>query len=378
MSTPPAGFTLNAIAPTQVNRFATPVHLPTSRNFSSALSVARNAGAASAITAGNHLVHPEGSLIHSDEKLVSCQPITSTHKSLCAQIISHCSDLISRARFTVFVELKGRSQANYYIAVHESKRITWVDNQYPELLVRATPTKHNHEYWIHMENFPGPVFSFPEDRQNLVNVLASSAVDASTSDGSTCPMSIEQIDTNLKMLSSFGDDVDINQTYAIARLWTMLLQSRVINHYGTPQARLDRFISISDAPPKFMGVYETMNGLMFYMPRAHLDRNEKEWQQVMQLASVLIIASLLVRNQSTCLIKILPNIALFAGLGSLAGAYYLLNESQSLGDHAADASTYFQKREEHLYGVQKIAIINATPQGLLIWGFIFFIAAILF
>ncbi|KAG8709323.1 hypothetical protein FRC09_000736 [Ceratobasidium sp. 395] len=250
-----------------------------------------------------------------------------------------------------------------------------------------------------MENFPGPLFSSPKDRQNLVNVLASSAVDASTSDGSTCPMSVEQIDKGLQMLKSFGDEVDINQTYAIARLWGMLLQSRVINGYGTPEARLDRFISISDTPPRFIGIYETLNGFMFRMPRAHLDRssrawadriaytqewrkfrsrNEKEWQQVMLLASVLVLASLLVKGQSTCAIMFLPNLALFTGLGSLAGAYYLLNESQNLGDHAADASVYFQEREEHLYGVQKIAIVNAAPQALLIWAFIFFIAAILF
>ncbi|KAG8720852.1 hypothetical protein FRC09_008888 [Ceratobasidium sp. 395] len=211
-------------------------------------------------------------------------------------------------------------------------------------------------------------------------------------------MSVEQIDKSLQMLKSFSDDVDINQTYAMARLWGMLLQSRVINGYGTPQARLDRFISISDIPPRLMGVYETLNGFMFRTPRAHLDRcsrawadriaytqewrkfrltNEKEWQQVAMLASVLIIASLLVKIQSTCITVLLPNAALFTGLGSLAGAYYLLNESQNLGDHAADASVYFQQREEHLYGVQKIAVINAAPQALLIWGFIFFIAAIL-
>ncbi|KAG9080039.1 hypothetical protein FRC06_007140 [Ceratobasidium sp. 370] len=282
--------------------------------------------------------------------------------------------------------------------MHESKMITWIDYQLPESFTDATPAKHDHEYWIHMENFPGPFFASPQDRQNLVNVMASLAVDASTSDGSTSPMSVEQIEKGLQMVNSFGDEVDINQTYSIARLWNMILQSRVINKYGTPEARLDRFISVLDNPPRFKGVYETMNRFMFETAGAHLDRcarawadriaytqewrkfkarNEQEWQQVIQLASALAIASLLAKSQSMCTFGFLAHISLLAALGSIANAYYLLNESQNLDNHAADASIYFQKREEHLYGVQRIAITNAVPQALLIWGFVFFLVAVL-
>ncbi|KAG9092540.1 hypothetical protein FS749_015652 [Ceratobasidium sp. UAMH 11750] len=358
MSSHVTNFTFNAIAPTQVNRFVALTQPSTGKSPGAVVSVARNSDATSAPVPGNRVVHPEGSLIYWDANLVSCQLITDTHLSLCAQIISRGGDSIARAKFTVFVEIRDHSRADYYIIMHESKMVAWIDYQLPESFADATPAKHDHEYWIHMENFPGPFFASPQDRQNLVNVLASLAVDASTSDGSTSPMSVEQIDKDLRMLSSFGDEVDITQTYSIARLWNMILQSRVINKYGTPEARLDRFISVLDNPPQFKGGYETMNRFMFETPRAHLDRcarawadriaytqewrkfkarNEQEWQQVVLLASVLVIASLLAKSQSTCTFKFLSNIALLAALGSLAGGYYLLNESQNLDNHAADA-----------------------------------------
>ncbi|KAG8729690.1 hypothetical protein FRC10_003516, partial [Ceratobasidium sp. 414] len=216
MASPPLNYVLNAIPPTHVNRFVAPTRLSTGANSGSVVSAARQSDATSALIEGNHVVHPEGSLIYWDDRLVSCHPITGAHRSLCAYILSRChGDSIAQAKVTVFIEIRGHLQADYYVIMHESKMIAWVNCQLPESFADATPAKHDHEYWIHMENFPGPFFSLPEDRQNLVNVMASLAVDASTSDGSTSPMSVEQIDQGLQKLNSFGDLVDINQTYAI-------------------------------------------------------------------------------------------------------------------------------------------------------------------
>ncbi|KDN34390.1 hypothetical protein RSAG8_12523, partial [Rhizoctonia solani AG-8 WAC10335] len=136
---------------------------------------------------------------------------------------------------------------------------------------------------------------------------------------------------------------------------------------------------------------------MFKRPKAHLGRcsrawadriayteewkkfkatNEREWKQIIGLACVLVIASLLASKQRSCLFRIPIHMALLMALASAASAYYLLDESQNLGDHAADASTYFQEREEILYGVQRIAIINSIPQTLLVWSFVIFVLSI--
>lgn len=69
-----------------------------------------------------------------------------------------------------------------------------------------------------MENFPGPRFSTPEDIRLLKHVLAANAIDALTSDGSTSPMSPEQIQTHLAMLDKFSTEGDVYQTYAIGMI----------------------------------------------------------------------------------------------------------------------------------------------------------------
>jgi hypothetical protein len=92
----------------------------------------------------------------------------------------------------------------------------------------------------------------------------------------------------------------------------MILQSRVINKYGTPEARLDRFVTTSDHPPGFAGRYETMAAIMLNTPRAHLGRcarawadriayteewrkfrarNEQEWKQVLHLVSTILLGA---------------------------------------------------------------------------------------
>ncbi|KAH7329840.1 hypothetical protein B0J17DRAFT_209104 [Rhizoctonia solani] len=128
-----------------------------------------------------------------------------------------------------------------------------------------------------MENFPGPRYSTPDDLSSLKHVLSSNAIDALTSEGSTPPMSVQQIQTHLKSLESFSNSRDVHQTYAVARFWNLILQSRVINKYGTPEARQDRFISITDNPPAFAGTYASVSKLMFNRPHAYLGRCSRAW-----------------------------------------------------------------------------------------------------
>ncbi|KAJ1305910.1 hypothetical protein OPQ81_010629 [Rhizoctonia solani] len=407
MSSLQAPFTLNAKTPTEFDRFS-PVHYVKIDN-ELASSLAVNGGnplARSAISvslcgsnrSAGIIIHPEGGPISYRGCIVSTQNLTEAHATIASHILDQCELSSENAEVTLFIYILG-CQIDYYVVDHDSKAIIWAAGRVPESFKGATRAKHEHEYWIHMENFPGPRFSTPEDLCLLKRVLSSNAIDALTSEGSTSPMSVQQIQTHLKSLESFGSSGNIHQTYAVARLWNLILQSRVINKYGTPEARLDRFISITDNPPAFAGIYSSIARLMFKRPNSHLGRcsrawadriaytdewrkfkttNEQEWKQVMNLSCVLVIASLLASKQRSSLFTILAHTALLTALASAASAYYLLDESQNLGDHAADASIYFQEREEIFYGVQRIAIINAAPQALLAWSFIFFILSVFF
>ncbi|CAE6507325.1 unnamed protein product [Rhizoctonia solani] len=395
----PASHPLNPIAPTEFDRFTPVSYVKIDNNLVSALSdsqgnhLARVHGSSQSV---GTVVHPEGGPFSYRSYIVSTQNITDAHVAIAGRILDQCETLSKSAEITVFLYIVGQ-QVDHYVVDHESKTIIWASGKAPESFKGAIRAKHEHEYWIHMENFPGPRFSTPEDLRLLKEILASYAIDVLTSEGSTSPMSVQQIQTHLKSLESFSSSGDVYQTYCVARLWNLLLQSRVINKYGTLEARMDRFISLADNPPAFAGAYAFIANLMFKRPHAHLGRcsrtwtdriayteewkkfkatNEREWKQVAALACVLVIASLLVSMQRSFFFKIPIHTALLVALASVASSYYLLDQSQNLGDHAADASIYFQEREEILYGVQRIALINSIPQALLVWSFVFFVLSV--
>ncbi|KAG8731771.1 hypothetical protein FRC11_002398 [Ceratobasidium sp. 423] len=321
MTSLPAPYTLNAKVPTEFDRFTPVNYVKIDNDLASALTVpaegpmARSAIAVSArgsTQSVGTITHPEGGPISYRDCVVSTQNLTDTHVAIAGHILDQCERSSEDAEISIFIYILGR-QIDYYVVDHEPKAIIWATGQVPESFKGATRAKHEHEYWIHMENFPGPRFSTPEDLCSLKNVLSSNAIDALTSEGSTSPMSVQQIQTHLKSLDSFSSSGDIHQTYAVARLWNLILQSRVINKYGTPEARLDRFTSITDNPPAFVGIYASVSRLMFKRPRSHLGRcsrawadriayteewgkfkatNEREWKQVIALVGYQLMNAL--------------------------------------------------------------------------------------
>ncbi|CCO31754.1 hypothetical protein BN14_05804 [Rhizoctonia solani AG-1 IB] len=317
MATLPAPYVLNAKAPTEFDRF-TAVHSIKIKEPALTLAIIpKSPVTSSTVTVSirgstwlrGTVVHPEGGPIFYSDCVVSTQTLTDVHSTIANYILDQCSASTETAEITIFIYILGR-QIDYYVIDHESKSIIWANGQVPESFKGATRAKHEHEYWIHLENFPGPHFSTPGDLRLLKDVLSSYAIDSLTSEGSTSPMSVQQIQTHLKSLESFSSNGDIHQTYAVARLWNLVIQSRIINKYGTPDARLDRFISITDNPPTFAGAYATIAKLMLKRPETHLGRcsrawadriayseewrkfkatNEQEWKQVIKLSCVLVM-----------------------------------------------------------------------------------------
>lgn len=348
--------------------------------------------------------HPEGSIAHSSGLVVSNVPVTESLEELGNSILEKAGFEIcgSKPRATVFLmpDEKG-PRVQYYITDHSARTVLWAggdDVPNPIAAMEHSRARNilREEYWVHMENFPAPVPATMKDLEELKAVLGSLAIDAATSDGSTSPFTPGQIQEFLAILNTFKGNLGTLQTYAIARLWCMIWHARVVNNYGTPQACLDRFTILSEQPPAFTGPYA--NYTKYFIgadANAHLERcsrawagriayvsewrnfkakNELEWSQIMWLACVLIIASILSRTQSRT--RTIPTIALSLGCASLAHSYCLLTESQSQGIQAADASAHFQNWETARYGIQALALRNAAPRALLVWGFLTFILSI--
>ncbi|KAG9093261.1 hypothetical protein FRC06_011587 [Ceratobasidium sp. 370] len=337
--------------------------------------------------------HPEGSPIHFAGCVVSNQPVDESLQALGHALLERAGLKPVDRSATAFLMPDG-PHVRYYLINHATKALTWADGDgTPAAVLSMEPGRAQNtlceEYWVHMENFPAPVPASAEDLRQLKVVLANS----STSDGSTSPFSSAQIQEFLIMLDTFSGQIETFQTYTIARLWCMIWHGRVVNNFGTTGACLDRFSVLSEQPPVFSGQYASWSRLFIGAGSgAHLARcsrawagriayvtewrnfkskNELEWTQAMYLASVLVIASLLVRSQST--LRLIPTIALAFGCASAANSYHLISESQNLGEHAADASMHFQRWETAKHGVQGLALRNAAPRALLVWGFIIFL-----
>ncbi|CAE6539642.1 unnamed protein product [Rhizoctonia solani] len=259
----PESYTLNPIVPSDFDRF-TPVScvkIDNKLELVSALSdSAGNHLARSSIAESTHgfsqstgtIVHPEGSPISYRSCIVSTQNITDAHVSAEGLILDQCEIPSKSAEIAVFLYIVGH-QVDHYVVDHESKAIIWAAGKVPESFKGAIRAKHEHEYWIYMENFPGLRFSTPEDLRLLKEVLASNAIDVLNSEGSTSPMSVQQIQTHLKSLESFSSSGDVHQTYSVARLWNLFLHSRVINKYvSSSGAELPgNFQTIAENPPVF-------------------------------------------------------------------------------------------------------------------------------
>ncbi|KAG8749378.1 hypothetical protein FRC12_013449 [Ceratobasidium sp. 428] len=341
-------------------------------------------------------VHPEGSVIHYTGSVVSNGPVDEPLEGLGRSLLERAG----LDRYATAFVMPDRLCIQYYLINHSTKTVMWAGDDVPSAVPvadqqRAQNMLHE-EYWMHMENFPAPVPASAEDLQHLKVVLASLAVDSSTSDGSTSPFSTSQIQEFLAMLNVFSDELETYESYTIARLWSMIWHARVVNNFGANGACLDRFTPFSSRPPSFSGPHKSLaNCLVGAGADVHLLRcsrawagriayvtewrkfkanNEQEWKQTLYLACVLIIASLLTRSQST--FRFVPNLALALACTSAAASYHLINESQNLGEQAADASVYFQHWEAVQYGVQSLALRNAMPRALLVWGFLVFLLSI--
>ncbi|KAF8608094.1 hypothetical protein BDV93DRAFT_541468 [Ceratobasidium sp. AG-I] len=394
-------YTLNPVLPSSIDRFTTG-KCDEFKGSSYGSCASFNVSSSSSRTPPSQLcdrfIHPEGSIFYHLQNIVSTQEVTNAHICLVEEVLRNCEAWVANADITIVLDLKGNG-ADYYVVVHQSKSVVWAHGKAPKFFSSTTNTQLELEYWLHTENFPGPWFTTPEDMQLLKNALSSYAADVATSDGSTSPLSAKQLESHIRTLDSFSPEREINQTYAIARLWTMILQSRIINGYGTANPRLDRFLVIGDHPPSFQSPYALAARLSFGTAGTHLHRcsrawadriayteewnqfktkNQHDWEMTMRLSCILALGCLLYGVHLTHVLSmVISRVALLLTLASVASSFYLSNESQNLGNHASDASNYFQQREEALHGVQRIAIINALPQTCLCWAFLMFLLLII-
>ncbi|CUA69246.1 Regulator of V-ATPase in vacuolar membrane protein 1 [Rhizoctonia solani] len=216
---------LHATVPSLVNRFnptkysAITIHSANAVNVGDNLTQFSGTGQTDVVEA---IAHPEGTILSCYGSIVSSQLLTATHATVARHILDQFQDLPDNADITLFLELSEK-QINYYLVDHSSKKILWADGQEPDSFQKTT-LAHKREYWIHIENFPRPRFSTPEDLLTLKEDIAKNGIDAHTPTD-----------------SPYLIGGDIHNIHAVARLWGAFLSDRL--HKGWDKS-----------DPKFNGV----------------------------------------------------------------------------------------------------------------------------
>ncbi|QRV83969.1 WW domain protein [Ceratobasidium sp. AG-Ba] len=170
---------------------------------------------------------------------------TSIHRDI--EICIELETLISPPKF------------NYYVVDCRKRSIFWADSRRPTEIEQANEitiaNTFREEYWKHVEYYPCHHFTTAQDLGELRALLGAYATDASTSEGSTSPMSAYEIREHLKVLALFDENESPYKTWAIARLFGLFIRGQTVNLYGSQDARLDRYASLDNKPEKFTHYY---------------------------------------------------------------------------------------------------------------------------
>lgn len=158
------------------------------------------------------LTHRKSSLIY----ILSSQKIAKGQTILADHILDQCGDSEVDAPVTGFVKFSEHNHpANCYFLVQHLKQVAWIVDQTPELLNGDTWESREHEYWVHMKNFPEPCFLTSEDPRLLKHIFRSNVSQLAPKElVSSMPIEHSKLYSAMQNLPS--GEGDVNQIYEIS------------------------------------------------------------------------------------------------------------------------------------------------------------------
>ncbi|CAE6516848.1 unnamed protein product [Rhizoctonia solani] len=262
----------------------------------------------------------------------------------------------------------GMGRCGYYLVDYDSEAIFWLRDVSTTLMglpdVRSpTHLKHllSEQFWVHCEYMPPPHQNFTARAQGLLATLGTLCIDASSSTGSVSPFhqdECEMYSRSLTQVLKTGCAIEIN--WCLARLQSLLTQSRIINLFGEPNARADRNVVVNgQTAPVETATFVLWSMIMFNIPSIYLTRwnaiwvdrvtYTREWKKLTRdlteeflygliASGVIVIAGVVLLGLSTS--GAVRTLAAAAMILALCGGYYaasLFSTLRTLGGCAADA-----------------------------------------
>ncbi|KAG1838047.1 hypothetical protein C8R48DRAFT_791482, partial [Suillus tomentosus] len=331
-----------------------------------------------------------------------------------------------------FMMQAGKETWGYYFVDHRRRVIFWFEDytSYPLMdgvrgVERKSHIKYALEtqYWTHIELFPNKC-SLPEDvAMELKELVMYTQADSITSATSLTRFTSDKIASMLSLIDllkgeSFADEVltrSVSTLYGspvspimdvvcyLHFLTTLLGSTKFMNFCGQPSARLDVDQSLygeSDASKNML--FRAMNVILFGSPDAQsrafhkilVDQNivDARWKQyidklnsdwngytifstVMLAVDISFLAVPSIETQTPA--TLLSYMSTLCVMGSLIVTLLLVGHvNKSLRGSLTDVVSFLIGMTGSLLGLESFPFMLSLPFGLLIWGIVFFAAAL--
>ncbi|KAJ7736310.1 hypothetical protein B0H16DRAFT_1574194 [Mycena metata] len=264
------------------------------------------------------------------------------------------------------------------------------------------------QYWQHCTMFPSALSLSKGDIRELKDLLAFSVADMTTSTRSTVSSSLEELRHWIAVAKHLQCD-GLGSATAFAKIMDCFAQTKFLNFYGLPCARLNQDQSVYPARGGASYLFLLASPLLFYAPNAYLESLERsyvdglvltriwkpfifklnvEWQEFTLIGTVLLAVNVaflsvnsvdtLTANGHHTTVQTLSYVSTLASAGSIIIGSLLVRQNRTkLHDTAAGISTSIHRRTSKRFGLEPLAIIFSLPHSLAVWSMLAFFAAML-
>lgn len=282
----------------------------------------------------------------------------------------------------------------------------------PQAILTSLVIHHDHDFdRLHVELYPNKR-SLPKDVVvRLREIVMYTQADNITSDTSLAPFSSEEVTSMLSLMDPLMDSAGIKNEYAhehsvwiVARFMGEFCNVKFVNFCGQPGARLNADQSLYEDPDIRSNniLLRAMNFILFGSPNAYnkvvqkiwvdstivqprwknfINRLNSEWNGYTIFSTVMLavdISFLTVSDVQTQKAAILVSyMSTLCAMGSLVVSLVLAGQvNDSRRDSAKSVATFMQRMSSSVLGLESLALMLSLPYALLIWGMIFFAAAL--
>ncbi|TFK35304.1 hypothetical protein BDQ12DRAFT_655674 [Crucibulum laeve] len=322
------------------------------------------------------------------------------------------------------IEISGsRKKIGYYCVHHPTRTIFWLEefklngkNVFERTCgVEALSQAKNAveaQYWKHIELYPNDRCLSQEIVDEIRETILHSRAEMLTSSTSITPFTEDELKDMLPLLGMLQGIFGIYMTckLQIARFLHTFVRSRFFNFYGQFGARLDNdqalYQDSDQCDAKLTRIFTGLSYALFRAPNVHLRTLQRVWvnNQITQVSwrpfikqlntewaelilnstvimtanvAFLAIPGVTTANSPSTIAQIFSYASTVASIGAIVIGLLLVRQNRTKGiDDANEALSFMTALLNTNFGKEALAIMYSLPYALLIWGMVFFVAAL--